>query len=486
MVLRPWPKGLQRRVALGLAALLSVMVIVQAIVLLWTYRAFSHGTSDELHERALTWTRAISRDLSNQLEVSGSTDIHERLRQLDVTQRVFVIFRDGRVVGAAPQSLIKTVVKDLQMSEVPPSWADTPYAAAPLLRGGQVVGVVGLAPRSKLERLGPLVGAIFIAFLVIAIGLFSIVVVAPMRARLLNLQMAAKRLGSGDLTARTDPVGADEISELAGTFNVMADELERRTNALETSDRLRRQLVADVSHELKTPLTAVMGRLETLDMEDLRLSDDERRKQVAIALREARRLHRLINDLLLTARYEAHAITMQVEDVSVRALFEAIRLRAELECAARGITFTTEISAEAEHCRADPFRIEQALENVVANALRHTPNHGRISMEARLSGKALIIEVGDSGEGIAPEHLPYVFDRFYKASSAHKIASPGAGLGLSIVKAIVEAHSGRVHASSVQGMGTIISIEIPVDDSKPAVESPGQAGALQHPITSSA
>jgi signal transduction histidine kinase len=126
-----------------------------------------------------------------------------------------------------------------------------------------------------------------------------------------------------------------------------------------------------------------------------------------------------------------------------------------------GITFDTFVESSAEAFEADPFRIEQAVENVVTNALRHTPSGGRIAMTARTIDARMILEMCDSGEGLPAEHLPHIFDRFYKASSVKGIASPGSGLGLSIVKAIVTSHGGRVSATSAGGIGTIVRIELP-------------------------
>jgi two-component system sensor histidine kinase BaeS len=326
---------------------------------------------------------------------------------------------------------------------------------------GKVIGVVGITPRSALERFGPLIGAVGILLLVAAILLFSFAVVRPIRARLRQLQAAAKQLEEGELETRVKIQGTDEVADVAQAFNSMADELERRTTALETSDRLRRQLVADVSHELMTPLTAVLGHLETLSMDEVRIDDTERRKQLAIAMREARRLRRVIGDLLDTARHEAGGVELNWEEISTAELFQQVIARHEHDCRTRQISLEAVISPDAETFEADPFRIEQAIENVIANALRHTPHGGRIALTAQRNGENVVIEVCDSGKGIPSEHLPHIFDRFYKASSTAGIASPGSGLGLSIVKAIVTRHGGHVTVSSESGIGTIIRMELP-------------------------
>jgi signal transduction histidine kinase len=410
MLAKGWTQGLYRRIALGFVALITLVLLAQAVAFLWVFRSISNVSSDDLRQQALTWTRAVSADLRQGLEASATLDVAQRLAQIDITRRVFVIFRDGRVIGSAPENVVNTVTSDFGLvpdkGPVPSGWERSVYAAAPLRVHGTVVGVVGITPQSSFERLGPFIGAAGILLLIAAVLLFSFAVVRPVRARLLQLQAAAKKLEEGELETRVEIDGADEVAEVAQAFNSMADELERHTTALETSDRLRRQLVADVSHELMTPLTAVLGHLETLSMDEVRLDDSERRKQLAIAMREAQRLRRVIGDLLDSARYEAGGVELNCEDISTTELFRQVTARHEHECRTHQVSLEAVISPDAESFEADPFRIEQAIENVIANAVRHTPHGGRILLKAQRNGENIVIEVCDSGEGIPSEHLP--------------------------------------------------------------------------------
>jgi signal transduction histidine kinase len=465
MSVKDWTRGLYLRIALGFMALITLVLLAQAIGYVWLFRSLNSVSSDDLHQQALTWTRAIAADLGQGLESSDTLDVTQRLAQIDVTRRVFVIFRDGRIVGSPPPNVVRTVTADFAMvperGPMPISWEQSPYAAALVLAHGKAVAAVGITPRSSLERFGPLIGAAAILSLIGTTLLFAFAVVRPVSTRLLQLQAAAKKLEEGELDTRVAIGGYDEVAEVAHAFNAMADELERRTTAAETSDRLRRQLVADVSHELMTPLTAVLGHLETLSMDEVRLDDAERRKQLAIAMREARRLKRVIGDLLDAARHEAGGVELNCEEISTMDLFEQVIARHAHECRARRVTVEAEVASEAATFEADPFRIEQAIDNVMVNALRHAAEGGRISLRADRREANVVIEICDSGQGIPPEHLPYIFDRFYKASTATGIASPGSGLGLSIVKAIVNRHGGQVSATSEPGIGTIIRMELP-------------------------
>jgi two-component system sensor histidine kinase BaeS len=255
------------------------------------------------------------------------------------------------------------------------------------------------------------------------------------------------------LNARAPERGGDEVSAVARSFNRMADELAARAQALEESDRARRQLLADVSHELLTPLTAMRGYLDTLAMPELEIDAATRERYLAIVNDETLRLERIVGDLLELARLEGGGTKIRNERVPIAALFERVRARHERAAEAQGVRLDTEIQKDAEFVEGDPDRLEQALQNLAANALRHTPSGGAIRLEALRSDD----RVRDTGPGVTPEHLPLIFDRFYKADTARKAAG-GSGLGLSIVKAIVERHGGTITASNDGGAVFDISL----------------------------
>jgi signal transduction histidine kinase len=280
------------------------------------------------------------------------------------------------------------------------------------------------------------------------------------RRRLRALELAAQRLGEGDLSARAPQKGGDEIARVAAAFNRMAAELQARDTALRTSVALRRQLMADVSHELKTPLTAMRGYIETLRMPEVALDAERRERYFETIDRETRRLERIVKDLLDLARYEGGGVVLQPRLFDIERLFQNVSGRHERDAQTKGVAIRIHVDAHADQVVADPDRIEQAIENLVGNALRHTPAGGTITLRATQADGAATLSVSDTGAGIVPEHLPHVFERFYKVDTARAADSTGSGLGLSITKAIVERHGGTIRVTSQPG-DTTFTVVLP-------------------------
>jgi two-component system sensor histidine kinase BaeS len=284
----------------------------------------------------------------------------------------------------------------------------------------------------------------------------------PVRRRLQSLEQAARKVGRGDLTARAREDGGDEVATVAHAFNQMTTDLAARAAELEAVDRTRRLLLADVSHELMTPLTAMRGYLETLSMHAQALNPETRDRYLAIIQDETRRVEHIVGDLLDLARLESGGDSLELQDVPLEDLFGRVVARHERDAAQKNVTIATNIAPGAEIVTGDPMRLEQAFQNLAANALRHTPAGGRITLGAELDARDVVISVRDTGSGISPEHLAHVFDRFYKVDPARAGQRTGSGLGLSIVKAIVERHRGRISVASRPGEGTWFTIRLPL------------------------
>ena len=334
---------------------------------------------------------------------------------------------------------------------------------APIQQGETVVAMVWVPPLTGLRRFADAVGTpLAVGVLLLLIGgtaIAALVIFRPAQARLRAVEDAARRFGEGDLTARAPSIGGDEVAAVADAFNRMATDLAARQAQLVEADRARRQLLADVSHELMTPLTAIRGYAETLALPQFLPSSKEGQRAVKVIEEEGERIGRLVGDLLDLARFEAGGISLEQDNVDVDELFERVSERHARTAQDKDVEIVIEPHDDIRMI-GDPHRLEQAVQNLAANALRHTPPGGRVTLGARRDDGVVRITVSDSGVGIPAEHLPHVFDRFYKADQSRS-QSGGSGLGLSIVKAIIERHGGTVAVRSTQGVETIFEISLP-------------------------
>jgi signal transduction histidine kinase len=335
-------------------------------------------------------------------------------------------------------------------------------AAAPVLVQGKPVGMIFVAPSVGWQRVAEALGpGLLLGIGVLLIGgtmLAARLVFRPAHRQLAALEDAARRLGSGELTARAPVVGADEVAAVAQAFNRMADELAARQAEILDADRSRRQLQADVSHELMTPLTAIRGYADTLSLPQFGPPGADGQRYVRIIQEEVERIERLVGDLLDLARYDAGGVSINRETVAVAELFDRVVARHEHAAGEKRVRFEVDLPDEEMIVDGDPRRLEQALQNLASNALRHTEAGGAVTLSAEQQNGRTMLRVADSGAGISPAHLPHIFDRFYKADPAR--ADGGSGLGLSIVKAIVERHGGAVTATSEPGH-TVFTIDLP-------------------------
>ncbi len=331
---------------------------------------------------------------------------------------------------------------------------------APIEHNDQVVAVVWVPPLTGLQRVAAEIGTpLAIGAVLLLIGgtvVATLVIFRPAQARLSAVEEAARRFGEGDLSARAPEMGGDEVAAVATAFNRMAADLAARQAQLVEADRARRQLLADVSHELMTPLTAIRGYAETLGLPQFIPPSKEGQRAVKVIHEEGERIERLVKDLLDLARFEAGGISLALENVDVDEIFERVSERHAQAAQDKGVTIVVEPHEDDIRLVGDPHRLEQAVQNLASNALRHTPPGGNIRLGASRDNGKVKLTVADNGVGIPAQHLPHVFDRFYKADQSRSQA--GSGLGLSIVKAIIDRHGGTVSVRSEHGAGTVFTI----------------------------
>lgn len=247
--------------------------------------------------------------------------------------------------------------------------------------------------------------------------------------------------------------GRDEVGQLAKAFNQMSSDLS-------DADRQRRQMLADIAHDLGTPLTVVSGYVQS--MRDGKLQATPERLETIYD--ELRLLQNLIDDLRLLSLADAGKLTLNREEIAPSVLLSTVQKAFQHRAEKAGITLSVDASKSLPNIVVDSERIRQVLGNLVNNALRHTPQGGQIRLVGWTQANAVLLEVQDTGVGIAPEKLPHIFERFYRADESRNTENgEGSGLGLAIAKAIVELHGGEIIAESVPGEGTSMKIRLPLE-----------------------
>jgi signal transduction histidine kinase len=264
-----------------------------------------------------------------------------------------------------------------------------------------------------------------------------------------DMAAAARAMETGDYSARVVTTSRDEVGQLAAAFNRMSSELA----VLEKS---RRDLVANVSHELKTPITAIRAHLENL-ADGVEQPDP---KTMQVMLTQTERLGRLVDQLLDLSRLESGEVPMYMEVTSIEPIVARVLSEISVGRAVTDVTLRNDVSADLA-ATADAERIHQVLYNLVDNAVRFTPPGGTVTVTGQRREDRVAIEVSDSGVGIAPEHLPRLFERFYRADASRSREGGGTGIGLAIARSIVESHGGRITATSEPGHGSAFTFDLP-------------------------
>jgi signal transduction histidine kinase len=329
----------------------------------------------------------------------------------------------------------------------------------PLVVDGETVGVIltaalppGLNPEEAayLQRTTVAltlagVGAVIVAVLV---GIWlARTLTRPLHA----LTAATHRMAGGELEQAVAVQSKDEIGELAAAFNTMSREVARAHQA-------RKQMTADVAHELRTPLTVIAGYIES--MRDGVLGATPER--LGVIYDEIERLQHLVGDLRTLSQADTGELTLDFQPVAPAELLQQAQAAFEHQAAQKGVALAVETTHLLPSVRVDEIRLMQVLGNLVSNALRYTPAGGRIVLGAAANGdNSVALSVRDTGPGIAPEDLPFIFDRFYRADKARTAEGGESGLGLAIAKALVEAHGGALTVQSAPGQGSTFVIQLP-------------------------
>jgi len=282
------------------------------------------------------------------------------------------------------------------------------------------------------------------------------------RLRRLATAVEAFRASGFASPMRVDsPGGAgDEIGQLIAAFQEMSERIAMQLAQLEQVDLQRRELLANVSHDLRTPLASMQGYLETMLIKSDGLSAEDRYRYLQIAVKHCERLGRLVHDLFELTKLEANEIRPQVEAFPITELAQDVVQKFALSAQKRGVTLSANVGGDCPPVRADVGMMERVLENLIENAMRYTPAGGKISVGVRPAGGRIEVQVSDTGQGIRQDDLGAVFDRYYRVDRSESGDTGNAGLGLAITRRIVELHGGQIRVESTLGQGTTFTVEL--------------------------
>lgn len=381
-------------------------------------------------------------------------------------QRLILTDSQNRVVADTRGALIGQTLVD---SSGTPITVDDKKVGVLFVRGGGMMGgLMGQGgPPSDRPAEGIILARVYQSIILAGIaavvaafiigGFFAYGLVRPMR----QLTHATTLIARGDLSHRVDINDKDEIGDLARSFNKMASDLQN-------AERLRREMTADIAHELRNPLAVLQSNVEAI-IDDVLPATPENLQPL---LDQTQLLSRLVDDLRLLTLVDAGQLSLDKVEIDIAALTRSVIAQFTASADSKSILLQADIPNDLPPLTLDPQRIAQVLGNLISNAMRHTPEKGVISVQLSvismpkqtplITDHCLLVTVSDSGVGIPPESLPYIFDRFYRVDKSRSRSHGGSGLGLAIAKQLVEAHGGKIWAESEVGKGTNVKFTLPI------------------------
>jgi signal transduction histidine kinase len=286
---------------------------------------------------------------------------------------------------------------------------------------------------------------------------FSLLCARPLASRIERVRAGTERIAGGQLGSEVRVEGHDEVAGLADDFNRMARALEEAVEREREMEKARRDLIAAVSHDLRTPLAATRALIEALT-DGIAADPQTEGRYLSSASRELAHLSRLVDDLFELARIDAGVLQLTLEEASLHDLISDTISSFQPQADQRGVRLVGEVARDVDPVLANPSRLQRVLHNLVSNALRHTPADGTVALRATPEGEEVRVEVADTGEGITAEDLPRVFERSFRGEQSRtrpkKDGAPGAGLGLAIARGLIEAHGGTMDVESDFGRGS--------------------------------
>lgn len=463
---------------------LFLLIILSAMQILLTMQSATDYISKVDQQLNLT----LARDMSSELEtaITDTMDFEEighRIHYMMVMNpkiEIYVLDAEGKILAffAEPGKEVKLDVVDLkpikkflQSTDELPILGDDPRgsgrlkpfsaASMPLGKLGDgflyiVIGGKDYDSAATLLRDNYIFATILrgLVLSVVVAGVLGLILFFFLTRRIRSMSGIVKKFENGDYHERIINPSSDEIGQLGSTFNQMADTIVANIDELKQTDNLRRELIANVSHDLRTPLASIQGYVETIQMKEENLSDEDRRKYLDIILQDTNRLSRLVHELFDLSKLEAKQIQLNPELFSLTELVQDVTQKFQDKASRSHISLNAPIVEGLPQIHADIGLIERALTNLIDNALDYTPENGKVRVELERHNGAVQLAVSDTGVGIPDKDIPFIFDRFYRGGAKKSKNKTSTGLGLAIAQKIVELHGSTINVESQEGQGT--------------------------------
>ncbi|OJF75738.1 MAG: hypothetical protein BKP49_10685 [Treponema sp. CETP13] len=326
-----------------------------------------------------------------------------------------------------------------------------------ILRGQSFDQLLSMISSSYYLRSGII--TFFIALITTIIAGFSLFFYQTKRLR--RLSLAVKAFEEGHYDYRIHLKGSDEITDLGRAFNTMAESIQKGIQQLQIAEQERSDLITNISHDLRSPITSIRGNLETILLKGLKVSDSEAQNFLKVSIKSVSSLQKLIEGLFDLSKLESGQATVNKEDFMLAELIQDVTLKLTPLAQKAKITLKAVKPEEAFIVNADIGMIERVLSNILENAIAHTPPNGKIEINCTKTDTNVIIQIADTGTGIEDTDLPHLFERFYRADKSRSPKIPGTGLGLAIAKEIITLHNGKIKAESPLEGGALFTIVLP-------------------------
>jgi two-component system OmpR family sensor kinase len=493
------PRSLYWKLALVLLGLFLLVGTTFLIVSVYSNDMYQQEVTQKLNyalAKLIVSEKIVMQD--NRINEDALREIFHMLMVINPSIEVYLVDREGALLAfsAEPGKVkrkkidLEPVRKFLSGKAVFPLRGDDPrdlsgkkvFTAARIPQKGRLEGYLyvilgGEVYDSVMQRLQGSyifrlsIWAIGASLSVAAIG--GLIIFALLTRRLKRLAAAIGQYKAGaavgqlDLPAVSGGGRADEIDRLILAFREMAGRIEGQVESLKKADAMRRELVANISHDLRTPLATLQGYVETLSIKNSILSSDERIQYLDVAMRHCRRINTLVSDLFELAKLDARETVPHREPFSIGELVQDVVQKFQLTAQHKEVAIKTTAGRDLPFVFADIALIERVFENLLDNALRHTPQGGAISVTLHTVGEDVMVDVGDTGSGIPASELPHIFDRFYQLDKSREGRSGHSGLGLAISRRIMELHGSALDVKSAVNEGTTFSFALPVYRSGP-------------------